>query len=95
MPAALEDARQQAVEDFTQSDYFNSRLLAEYKEGTRDMKAGFALTNPMVTGIDWSFVLEVSEVTAVEGEVAQGVEEGEVTGTVRVPKEMVVVDEPE
>ena len=57
------------------------------------MKAGFALTNPMVTGIDWSFVLEVSEVIAVEGEVAQGVEEGEVTGTVRVPKEVVIIDE--
>lgn len=49
-----------------QSDHFNARLLAEYKEGMRDMKVDFAMTNPTVTGVDWSVIPEVSGETAVE-----------------------------
>ena len=89
LPAALEDAWRQAVEDF------NAHLLAEYKDGMRDMKAGFALTNHTVTWVDWSFVLEMSKETAAEEEGVQAVEEGEVTGAAREPEEVVIIDEPE
>ena len=41
-------------------------MLAEYKEGMRDMKAGFTVTNLSVAGVEWSFVLEVSGKTAAE-----------------------------
>lgn len=41
LPAALEDARVQAVEDFLNSEDFSSRLLTEYKKGMQDMKARF------------------------------------------------------
>ena len=99
LPATLEDARQQEVEDFKQSEEFNSRLLAEYKDGMRDMKASFALTNPTVTGVDWSFVPEMSGETAVEEEGTGTVKEGEVTGVARDPVEVVeatgVAREPE
>ena len=96
------------VEDFKQSEEFNSRLLAEYKDGMRDMKAGFALTNPIVTGVDWSFVLEMSGETAAEEEGTGAVKEGEVTGVTREleevvevtrvtrePEKIIVIDEPE
>ena len=72
------------------------------------MKAGFVLTNPMVIGVDWSFVPEISRETAVEEEGTGAVEEGEViravrgsqevvevTGAAREPEEIVVIDEPE
>ncbi|GMN68534.1 hypothetical protein TIFTF001_037589 [Ficus carica] len=82
LPAALDQARRQAVEEYQNSVEFNARLLAEYKEGMWDMKAGYAMNNPSVTRVDWSFVPEVSEETASEeGPVLQkGVEEGEMTG---------------
>ncbi|GMN48599.1 hypothetical protein TIFTF001_017760 [Ficus carica] len=84
LPAAIEDAWQQAVEDFMQSEDFNSRLVAEYKKGMQDMKAGFVLTNPTVSGE-----------TAAKEEGVREVKEEEVTGAARVPEDVVVLDEPE
>ena len=60
----------------------------------RDMKAGFALTNPTVTGVDWSFVPKMSGETVAKEEGIRAVEEGEVTGVARKPEE-VIIDEPE
>ncbi|GMN50966.1 hypothetical protein TIFTF001_020133 [Ficus carica] len=69
LPVALDQARLQAVEEYQNSAEFNARLLAEYNEEMRDMKADFAMTKPIVTGVDWSFVPEVSgETVAEEGE---------------------------
>ena len=69
--------------DFKQSEEFNSRLLAEYKDGMQDMQAGFTLTNPTLTAVDWSFMLEMSGETVAEGEGSGAAEEGEVTGVGR------------
>ena len=63
LPAALEEARRQAVEDFLQSEDFKDRLVAKCKEGMRDMKASFNLTNPTVTRVDWSFISKISRET--------------------------------
>lgn len=63
LSAALDEA-----EDYQQSNDFHVRLLAEYKEGMQDMKVSFAITNPTVTRVDWSFVPEVFGEIAVEGE---------------------------
>ncbi|GMN59471.1 hypothetical protein TIFTF001_028552 [Ficus carica] len=90
LPAALADARAQAVEEFLGSEDFHSRLVAEYQEGMRDMKAGFRMVNPSVVGVDWSFVPEESSETATEI-----IEEGEVSGAARAPEEVVVLDDPE
>ena len=90
LPAALEDARTQAVEDFLRSEDFHSRLVTEYHEGMRDMKAGFRIANPSVVGVDWSFVPEESGETAA----AEIIEEGEVSGAARAPEEVVVLDDP-
>ena len=84
------------VEDYQNSTEFDARLLAEYKEGMRDMKADFATSNPTMTGVDWSFVLEVSGETAVEeGEAQLEAEEGEVIGGARAVEDVVILDKPE
>ncbi|GMN19417.1 hypothetical protein TIFTF001_039813 [Ficus carica] len=77
LPAALDQAWLQAAKEYQNSDEFNTRLLAEYKDGMWDMKAGFNLTNPTVTGVDWSFVPEISgETAAEEGQASpEGLEE--------------------
>ena len=89
-PAAFEESRARVVEDFLQFEDFNSRLVAEYKESMWDMKARFTMANPSVVGVNWSFVPEESEETAAE-EVQK---EGEVSGAVRVPEDVVVLDDP-
>ena len=94
LPAALDEARRQLVEDYQQSDEFNARLLAGYKEGMWDMKDGFTLTNPTVTGVNCSFVPEASGETAAEGERAPEAEDGEVTRGSHVAEEVVIIDEP-
>ncbi|GMN22133.1 hypothetical protein TIFTF001_051182 [Ficus carica] len=90
LPAALANARAQAVEDFLGSEDFHSRLVAEYQEGMRDMKVGFRMANPSVVGVDWSFVPEESGETA-----AEIIKEGEVSAAARAPEEVVVLDDPE
>ncbi|GMN20150.1 hypothetical protein TIFTF001_050008 [Ficus carica] len=65
---------------------FNSRLVAEYQEGMRDMKAVFTAANPSVVGVDWSFVLAESEETAIE----EVQEEGEVSCATNVPEDVVL-----
>ncbi|GMN39806.1 hypothetical protein TIFTF001_009036 [Ficus carica] len=92
MPRSLDaKARAQAVKDFLQSEDFNSRLVAEYQEGMRDMKAGFTKANPLLVGVDWFFVPTESEETAAE----EVPEEGEVSGAARAPEDLVVLDDPE
>ncbi|GMN69813.1 hypothetical protein TIFTF001_038863 [Ficus carica] len=88
-PAALAVARVEAVEEFLRSEDFRARLVSEYQEGMRDMKAGFIAANPSLVGVDWSFVPEESEETAAEG----AVEEGEVMGTAPAPENVVVLDD--
>ena len=58
------------------------------------MKAGFAMTNSTFTGVDWSFVPEVSgETVAEEGQAPpEGAEEGEVTGGTHVAENVVVLN---
>ncbi|GMN64596.1 hypothetical protein TIFTF001_033669 [Ficus carica] len=68
-PAALADARVEAVEEFLRSEDFRAHLVSEYQEGMWDMKAGFIAANPSLVGVDWSFVPEESEETAAEGAV--------------------------
>ncbi|GMN47960.1 hypothetical protein TIFTF001_017134 [Ficus carica] len=87
--AALVDARVQAVEEYLRSEDFRARLVSEYQEGMRDMKADFIATNPSLVGVDWSFVPEELEETAAEG----AVEEGEVTGAAPAPENVVVLDD--
>ncbi|GMN64581.1 hypothetical protein TIFTF001_033663 [Ficus carica] len=90
-PAALADARVEAVEEFLRSEDFQARLVSEYQEGMWDMKAGFIEANPSLVGVNWSFVPEESEDTAVEG----AAEEGEVTGATPAPENLVVIDDPD
>ncbi|GMN22282.1 hypothetical protein TIFTF001_043488 [Ficus carica] len=90
-PAALANARAEAVEEFLRSEDFQSRLVSEYQEGMRDMKAGFIATNPSLVDVNWSFVPEESEETAVEG----AAEEGEVTGAAPALENLVVIDDPD
>ncbi|GMN48525.1 hypothetical protein TIFTF001_017705 [Ficus carica] len=90
-PAALVDARVEAVEEFLRSEDFRARLVSEYQEGMRDIKAGFITANPSLVGVDWSFVPEESEETAAEG----AAEEGEVTGAAPAPENVVVLDDPD
>lgn len=85
LPAALEEARTQAMEDYTQSEDFESRLVTMYQDGMRDMKAGFTLANPSLVRVDWSFVPEDFE---------DELEEGELPG-VSLPGDAIVLDEPE
>ncbi|GMN69209.1 hypothetical protein TIFTF001_038260 [Ficus carica] len=90
-PAALADARVEAVEEFLRSEDFRARLVSEYQEGMQDMKAGFIAANPSLVGVDWSFVPEKSEETAAEG----AMEEGEVTGAAPALENVVVLDDPD
>ncbi|GMN72669.1 hypothetical protein TIFTF001_053592, partial [Ficus carica] len=90
-PAALANARAEAVEEFLYSEDFEARLVSEYQEGMRDMKAGFISANPTLVDVNWSFVPEESEEPAVEGEA----EEGEVTGAAPAPENLVVIDDPD
>ena len=97
LPAALNQARRQAFEEYQNSSEFDARLLMKYKEGMRDMKAGFTVSNPTVTGVDWSFVPEISRETTTEEEEAPQVEveEGEVTGGARATEDVVILNESE
>ncbi|GMN21565.1 hypothetical protein TIFTF001_043343 [Ficus carica] len=90
-PAALANARAEAVEEFLHSEDFEARLVSEYQEGMRDMKADFISANPTLVDVNWSFVPEESEEPAVEGEA----EEGEVTGAAPAPENLVVIDDPD
>ncbi|GMN66605.1 hypothetical protein TIFTF001_035669 [Ficus carica] len=89
LPAALEEARAQAVADFLGSEDFNERVAQMYREGMRDMKAGFTAANPSLVGVDWSFVLAESEETVAE----EPPEEGEVTGTARELEDVIILDD--
>ncbi|GMN47478.1 hypothetical protein TIFTF001_016646 [Ficus carica] len=84
--ADLAAARAHAVDEYLQSDEFQARLVAEYKDGMRDMKLGFTDANPTLVGVNWSFLPEESGETLVE----DAPEEGEVSGAVRAP--VVVLD---
>ncbi|GMN45071.1 hypothetical protein TIFTF001_014270 [Ficus carica] len=86
--ADLASARAQAVDEYLQSDEFQARLVAEYKDGMRDMKLGFTDANPTLVGVNWSFLPEESGETMVE----DAPEEGEVSGAVRAPEDVVVLD---
>ncbi|GMN58138.1 hypothetical protein TIFTF001_027232 [Ficus carica] len=86
--ADLASPRAQAVDEYLQSDEFQARLVAEYKDGMRDMKLGFTDANPTLVGVNWSFLPEESGETMVE----DAPEEGEVSGAVRAPEDVVVLD---
>ncbi|GMN54061.1 hypothetical protein TIFTF001_023206 [Ficus carica] len=60
-----------------------------YREGMRDMKAGFTAANPSLVGVDWSFVLAESEEIMAE----DPPEEGEVTGAARDLEDVIVLDD--
>ena len=74
--------------EYLESDEFQARLVAEYKDGMRDMKLGFTDANPTLVGVNWSFLPEESGETMVE----DAPEEGEVSGAVRAPEGVVVLD---
>lgn len=59
------------------------------------MKASFALANPMLTGLDWSFMLEISGETVGEGDrvVVRDDKEGEVVGGTEIAEDVVVIEE--
>ena len=61
------------------------------------MKASFAMNNPTVTVVDWSFVPEISGDTVAEEDGAPPVEaeEREVTRGVYTTEDVVILDEPE
>ncbi|GMN62591.1 hypothetical protein TIFTF001_031663 [Ficus carica] len=86
--ADLASARAQAVDEYLQSDEFQARLVAEYKDGMRDMKLGFTDANPTLVGVNWSFLPEESRETLVE----DAPEKGEVSGAVRASEDVVVLD---
>ena len=86
LPAAIEEARAQAVADFLESAEYNDRVLEMYREGMGDMKAGFTAANPSLVGVDWSFVSAESGKTAAE----EASEEGEVTGAAR---DLIILDD--
>ncbi|GMN38457.1 hypothetical protein TIFTF001_007699 [Ficus carica] len=60
-----------------------------YREGMRDMKAGFTAANPSLVGVDWSFVPAESEETMAE----DPPEEGEVTGAARDLEDVIILDD--
>ncbi|GMN19009.1 hypothetical protein TIFTF001_042801 [Ficus carica] len=66
LPAALEEARAQAVADFLGSEDYNERVAQMYRERMRDMKAGFTAANSSLVGVDWSFVPAESEETVAD-----------------------------
>ncbi|GMN67186.1 hypothetical protein TIFTF001_036426 [Ficus carica] len=72
LPAALEEARAQAVVDFLGSEDYNECVAQMYREGMRDLKAGFTAANPSLIGVDWSFVLVESEETVAEDPPEEG-----------------------
>ncbi|GMN36693.1 hypothetical protein TIFTF001_042495 [Ficus carica] len=86
--ADLAAARALAVDEYLQSDEFQARLVAEYKDGMRDMKLGFTDANPTLVGVNWSFLPEESGETLAE----DAPEEGEVSGAVRAPDDVVVLN---
>lgn len=62
------------------------------------MKVSFTLANPSLTGLDWLFMLKISEETQVgdgDGVVIGDGEEGEVVRGIYVAEDMVVIEEPE
>ncbi|GMN58043.1 hypothetical protein TIFTF001_027132 [Ficus carica] len=75
----------------------HAEKVALEKEGMRDMKASFVMSNPTMTGADWSFMPKISKETAAEEiEAAQGgTEKGEMTGGEQVVEDVVVIDKPE
>lgn len=83
----LDQARQQAVANFQNSQRFEARLHAEYKEGMRDMKVSFTLANPSLTELYWSFMSEISRETKGNGE------KGEVVGGAQMVDDVVVIEE--
>ncbi|GMN18886.1 hypothetical protein TIFTF001_045094 [Ficus carica] len=87
--AELEEAQAQAVADFLGSEDFNERVAQMYREGMRDMKAGFTAANPSLVGVDWSFVPTESEETVAE----EPPEKGEVTGAVRELGDVIILDD--
>ncbi|GMN32887.1 hypothetical protein TIFTF001_048224 [Ficus carica] len=89
LPAAREEARGQAVADFLGAEDYNERVAQMYREGMRDMKAGFTATNPSLVGVDWSFVPIESEETVAE----DLPEEGKVTGAARDLEDIIVLDD--
>ncbi|GMN60138.1 hypothetical protein TIFTF001_029205 [Ficus carica] len=89
LPAALEEARAQAVADFLGSEDYNVHVAQMYHEGMRDMKAGFTAANPSLVGVNWSFVPAESEETVAE----DPPEEGEVTGAARDLEDIIVLDD--
>ncbi|GMN69122.1 hypothetical protein TIFTF001_038180 [Ficus carica] len=89
LPAALEEARAQVVADFLGSEDYNERVVKMYREGMRDIKAGFTAANPSLVGVDWSFVPAKSEETVAE----DPPEEGEVTGAARDLEDVIVLDD--
>ncbi|GMN43141.1 hypothetical protein TIFTF001_012342 [Ficus carica] len=89
LPAALEEARAQAVADFLESEDFNERVAQMYCEGMRDIKAGSTAANPSLVGVDWSFVPAESEETVAE----EPPEEGEVTGTAQELGDVIILDD--
>ncbi|GMN67534.1 hypothetical protein TIFTF001_036587 [Ficus carica] len=89
LPAALEEIRAQAVADFLGSEDFNERVAQMYREGMRDMKAGFTTVNPSLVEVDWSFVPAESEETVTE----EPPKEGEVTGIVRELWDVIILDD--
>ena len=60
------------------------------------MKAGFAMSNPMVTRVNSYFIPEIfGEIVPEEERLVAGIEEGEVIGGVHVTVDAMVIDEPE
>ncbi|GMN53243.1 hypothetical protein TIFTF001_022391 [Ficus carica] len=96
-----DEARKKAKEQATRAEEARkkakTRLLAEYKEGMRDMKTSFTLANPMLIGLDWSFMPEISGETVAEGEeaVVREGEKGEVVKSTRSADDVVVIEQPE
>ncbi|GMN30287.1 hypothetical protein TIFTF001_041427 [Ficus carica] len=87
--AEQELASARAVADFLGSEDFNERVAQMYCEGMRDMKAGFTAANPSLVGVDWSFLPAESEETVAE----EPPEEGEVTGTARELRDVIILDD--
>ncbi|GMN52748.1 hypothetical protein TIFTF001_021888 [Ficus carica] len=89
----VEEARKKAEDDLSIARSEHFRYFQE--EGMRDMKSSFAMSNPTVTGTDWSFMLEISGETVAEedGAATRGAEEREVIRDVQVTEDVVVIDE--
>ncbi|GMN60125.1 hypothetical protein TIFTF001_029211 [Ficus carica] len=91
-----EEARKKAENVLASAQSEHYCYLQE--EGMRDMKVSFTLANPSLTGLDWLFMLKISEETQVgdgDGVVIGDGEEGEVVRGIYVAEDMVVIEEPE